>query len=223
MTDQERWSVIDHYFADKLVPEDPAMTAALEAGRRAGMPPHEVAPNQGKLLYLLARLMGAKRALELGTLAGVSTIWLARALPADGALVTLELSAAHAEVARANLARAGLLAKVDVRVGPALESLARLEAEGCAPFDLFFFDANKANNDAYLAWALAHARPGSLVVADNAVREGAIVDEASQDANVQGMRRFFDLIARTPRLEATALQTVGVKGHDGFALAVVTA
>jgi predicted O-methyltransferase YrrM len=220
---QKQWTEVDAYFTDLLVEADPALEAALEASDAAGLPPINVAPNQGKLLMLLARIQGARRILEIGTLGGYSTIWLARALPADGRLVTLEADARHAEVARANIARAGLAARVEVRLGPALESLPRLIEEGEGPFDLVFIDADKPSNPQYLAFALQLTRPGSLIIADNVVRGGAVVQATSRDPNVQGVRRFNALLAAEPRLTATALQTVGSKGYDGFAIALVTA
>jgi predicted O-methyltransferase YrrM len=218
---QERWTAVDRYLAGLLVPADPTLDAALAAAAEAGLPAAEVAPNQGKLLHLLARLAGATAILELGTLGGYSAIWLAQAVPEDGRLVTLESNPAYAEVARANLAAAGLEAIVDVRVGPAAASLAELVAEGAGPFDLVFVDADKAGNAEYLGWALRLTAPGSLIVADNVVRNGAVVEAASADASVRGVRRFLELVAAEPRLEATAIQTVSVKGHDGLALALV--
>jgi predicted O-methyltransferase YrrM len=186
------------------------------------VPAHDVSPLQGRLLELLARLQGARAILELGTLAGVSTIWLARALPADGRLVTLEADAGYAAVARENLARAGLADIVDVRVGPALETLPALAAQDAGPFDLVFIDADKRSNPDYLGWALRLTAPGSLIVADNVVRGGAVADGAGDDPSAVGVRRFLDLVGAEPRLIATAIQTVGIKGHDGFALALVT-
>ena len=221
VSDAERWAAVDRYIAERLVPPDPALAAALAAGAAAGLPPIQVAPNQGKLLYLLARLRGARAILEVGTLGGYSTIWLARALPPGGRLVTLESEPAHAAVARANLDRAGLGGAVEVRVGRALDTLPRLEAEGAAPFDFVFIDADKANTAEYLAWALRLSRPGTLIVADNVVRGGAVADVASEDPGVLGMRRTFDLLAAEPRLCSTAEQTVGSKGYDGLALALV--
>ena len=186
------------------------------------MPAIDVSAPQGKLLELLARLQRARSILEVGTLGGYSTIWLARGLVADGRLVTLEAEERYAAVARANLHRAGVAGVVDVRVGPALETLPHLEAEGVAPFDLIFIDADKAEYPEYLEWALRLSRPGTLIVADNVVRRGAVLERASDDPRVQGVRRFFELVARERRLDATALQTVGSKGYDGFALALVT-
>jgi len=221
MTDA-RWTAVDRYLTDLLVPPDPALDAALAASAAAGLPVHEVSASEGKLLHLLARLVGARRILEIGTLVGYSTIWLARALPPDGRLVTLELDPRHADVARANLGRAGLGNVVDVRVGRAVESLRRLAADGSGPFDLVFIDADKETNPDYLAWALRLSRPGTVIVADNVVRGGAILDGASADPSVRGVRRFLELVAADPRLAATAIQTVGAKGWDGFAIALVT-
>lgn len=195
--------------------------AALEATLEAGLPPHDVSPLEGKLLYLLARAVGARNVLELGTLAGYSTIWLGRAVPADGRVLTIEVDPDHAEVARANLERARLGDVVELRVAPALEALRRLIAANAKPFDLIFLDADKASNAVYLEHALELSRPGTLIVADNVVRGGAVADPRSEDATVQGMRRFFELLAAEPRVTATALQTVGGKGHDGLALALV--
>ena len=219
---QERWTAVDRYLTDLLVPADAALAATLEESARAGLPPIAVSPTEGKLLHLLARVHGAREILEIGTLGGYSTIWLARALPPGGRLVTLELDPAHAEVARANVARAGLAGAVELRVGPALETLPRLAAEGRSPFDLVFLDADKGGYPAYLAWALRLTRRGSLIVADNVVRDGAVIDPASEDPNVLGVRRFLELLAAEPRVSATAVQTVGSKGYDGFAIALVT-
>jgi len=218
VTDQERWTAVDTYFTELLVPPDPALEAALAASAAAGLPPMQVSPSQGKLLMLLARLHGARRILEIGTLGGYSTIWLARALPEGGRVVTLEADPRYAEVARANVARAGLSDVVEVRVGPALATLAGLDG----PFDFVFIDADKANNPPYLEWSLKLSRPGSVIVADNVVRRGEVVDPASANPSVQGIRRFTELLAADPRVTATAIQTVGEKGYDGFALALVT-
>jgi predicted O-methyltransferase YrrM len=217
--DPDRWTAVDRYLADLLLEPDAALDAALEASAAAGLPAHGVSPTQGRLLELLARIQGARTILELGTLGAYSTIWLARALPPGGRLVTLELDAGYAEVAHANLARAGVADAVEVRVGPARDTLAALAAEGHDPFDLVFIDADKAGNAEYLAAALGLSRPGTLIVADNVVRGGSVLD--GDDASAVGVRRFFDLLAAEPRLRATAIQTVGVKGYDGFALAVV--
>jgi predicted O-methyltransferase YrrM len=215
---KDLWSSVDRYVEGALLSPDPVLDAALQANAGAGLPAIDVAPNQGKLLYLMAQMLAARTILEIGTLGGYSTIWLARSLPAGGKLVTLEGDPKHAEVARANLARAGLTQVVDVRVGRALDTLPTLAAQ---VFDLVFIDADKPNNPAYLAWALRLTRPGSAIVVDNVVREGAILDATSNDPRVQGTRGLFDAVAREPRLEATAIQTVGGKGHDGFLLARV--
>jgi predicted O-methyltransferase YrrM len=217
--DQERWTAVDRYLADRLLEPDAALDAALDASAAAGLPAHGVSPTQGRLLELLARIQGARTILELGTLGAYSTIWLARALPPGGRLMTLELDAGYAAVARANLARAGVADVVEVRVGPARDALAVLAAEGHDPFDLVFIDADKAGNAEYLGAALELSRPGTLIVADNVIRGGSVLD--GEDASAVGVRRFFDLIAAEPRLRATAIQTVGEKGYDGFALAVV--
>ncbi|CAA9550072.1 MAG: O-methyltransferase [uncultured Thermomicrobiales bacterium] len=219
--DADRWAAVDRYFAEALIPPDPVLDAALADSDAAGLPPINVAPTQGRLLHLLARMVGARRILEVGTLGGYSAIWLGRALPEDGRLVTLEADPAHAAVARANLARAGLADRVEVRVGPALETLPRLAAEGQGPFDLVFIDADKPNNPGYVHWALELSRPGTAIVVDNVVRGGAVADPASRDAGVLGVRRLMELIAAEPRVVATALQTVGAKGYDGFAVALV--
>jgi predicted O-methyltransferase YrrM len=220
---QDQWTKVDRYITDSLLPADPILDAALEANAAAGLPPIDVAPNQGKLLQMLAQLRGARRILEIGTLGGYSTIWLARALPAGGRLVTLEADPKHAEVARANITRAGLLDRVEIRVGLALDSLRRLEEEGTEPFDLIFIDADKPNNSEYLKWALKFSRVGSLIVTDNVVRSGQVIDAANSDPRVQGARHFFEMLGAEPRLSATALQTVGSKGYDGFAMALVIA
>ena len=220
---QEQWTAVDGYLTGLLVPSDPALDAALQASAAAGLPPIHVAPNQGKLLHLLARLQGARAILELGTLGGYSTIWLARALPQGGRLITLEADPRHAEVARVNIARAGLAHVVELRLGPALNTLPQLAAEGRGPFDLIFIDADKPGYPDYFAWALRLSRRGSLIVADNVVRNGAVVDAASSDPNVQGVRRFNELLAAEPRVSATAIQTVGSKGYDGLAFALVIA
>ncbi len=219
---QEQWTAVDRYITDLLVPPDPVLDAVLQACAAADLPPHNVSPNQGKLLQLLARVQGAHTILEIGTLGAYSTIWLARALPADGSLVTLEADPKHAEVARANIARAGLADVVDLRLGRALSTLPQLAAEGRGPFDLIFIDADKPSNPDYFAWALKLSRRGSLIVADNVVRNGAVVDAKSGDPSVQGVRRFNELLAESPQVSATAIQTVGSKGYDGFAIAIVT-
>jgi predicted O-methyltransferase YrrM len=220
-TDDKRWAEVDEYIAERLAPRDETLEAALRANAAAGLPSIDVAPNQGKFLHLLALAMGARRILEIGTLGGYSTIWLARALPEGGRLVTLEVEPKHAEVARGNIERAGQLGKVEIRVGPAVESLARLCEEGAEPFDFVFIDADKPSIPAYLTWTMRLAKAGTLIVVDNVVRDGEIVDAASEDAAVQGARAMFEMLAKEPGLSATALQTVGSKGYDGFAMAVV--
>lgn len=219
---QERWTDVDNYLIHSLVPPDEALDAALAASDVAGLPREAVSPTQGKLLHLLARSIGAKNILEIGTLGGYSTIWLARALPTDGRLVTLEANATHAQVARSNIANAGLADIVTLHQGPALDSLTTLVEQDTGPFDLIFIDADKPNNPAYLEWALKLSRPGTLIIGDNVVRDGAVTDPTSADPKVQSVRRFIELIAENPRLDATALQTVGSKGYDGFVLALVT-
>jgi predicted O-methyltransferase YrrM len=218
----ETWTAVDRYVEELLVPTDDALDAALASSEAAGLPPHQVARNQGMFLALLAQMQGARRILEIGTLGAYSTIWLARALPPGGTLVTLEANATHAAVARRNLERAGLAGIVELRQGRAAESLAQIAAEGGDPFDFVFIDADKPSNPEYLAWSLRLTRPGSVIVADNVVRDGRVVDPDG-DANVQGVRRFLDAMASEPRLRATALQTVGSKGYDGFAIARVIA
>jgi predicted O-methyltransferase YrrM len=219
---KKKWIEVEDYIAAHLIPPDPALKAARAANVAAGLPAIDVAPAEGKFLHLLARLAGARRILEIGTLGGYSTIWLARALPPDGRLITLELETKHAHVARANLERAGVAHQVEIRVGSALDSIEELAREGSAPFDLIFIDADKSNNSNYLKWALRFSRPGTLIVVDNVIRDGAIVEADHPDADIQGTRRLFDALAAEPRLTATALQTVGSKGYDGFALALVT-
>jgi predicted O-methyltransferase YrrM len=222
----ERWTAVDRYITDLLVPEDPAQEAALKSSDTAGLPPIAVTPNQGKLLALLARVQGARTILELGTLGGYSTIWLAGALPEGGRLVTLEANPEYAELARANIARAGFAEVVEQRIGPALETLPQLHAEGEGPFDLIFVDADKKNNQGYFEWALKLSKEGTLIIVDNVVRDGAILDPDADDPTVgnegiRGVRRFFEMLAAERRVSATAIQTVGSKGYDGFALAIV--
>jgi predicted O-methyltransferase YrrM len=218
---QDQWTAVDRYITDALVPADPVLEAALQASTDAGLPAINVAPNQGKLLHLLARIHGARIILEIGTLGGYSTIWLARALPAGGWLVTLELDPKHAEVARANFVRAGLAGVIELRLGRALDTLPSLAAEKRGPFDLIFIDADKVSIPEYFAWALKLSRPGTVIIVDNVVRKGAVVDATSTDPSVQGVRRFNQLLAAEKRVSATSLQTVGSKGYDGFTLAVV--
>lgn len=219
---QDHWTAVDQYLTGVLVGPDPALDAALSASRAAGLPAINVTPNHGKLLHLLARIHQARSILEIGTLGGYSTIWLARALPPDGTLVTLEVDPHHAEVARGNVERAGLADRVELRLGPALDTLPVLAEEGRGPFDLVFVDADKPNIPDYFRWALRLSRPGTVIVVDNTVRRGAVADASSTDPSVQGVRRLHELIAEEPRVTATALQTVGSKGHDGFTLALVT-
>ncbi|MEU6737050.1 O-methyltransferase [Streptomyces physcomitrii] len=220
MSDQ-LWTAVDAYLTSELAPADEALAAAEQDSARAGLPPIAVAANQGKFLHLLARIQGARRVLEIGTLGGYSAIWLARALPEDGRLISLEFSPEHAEVATRNLARAGLDKITQVRVGAALDLLPVLAAEQPEPFDLVFIDADKVNNAPYVEWALKLTRPGSLIVVDNVVRGGQVADPDSEDPSVLGTRAVVRLVAEDPRLEATALQTVGTKGYDGFLLARV--
>jgi predicted O-methyltransferase YrrM len=220
---QDTWTTVDRFITSNLIPNDQRNEDALEANARAGLPSIDVSPAQGKLLYLLARMQGATRILEVGTLGGYSTIWLARALPPDGKLVTLELDPKHAGVAAANIHRAGLAPLVDQRVGPALGSLAQLHAENTEPFDLIFLDADKPNNPVYLDWAIRLSRPGTVIIGDNVIREGAIIDPNDTDPSVVGTRTFLEKLGAHPRLDATAIQTVGSKGYDGFALAIVKA
>ncbi len=215
------WNDVDTYFTTLLSPEDEALTAALRDSDAAGLPHINVAPNQGKLLHLLAQVQGARRILEIGTLGGYSTIWLGRALPGGGRLISLEYDARHADVARRNIERAGLGRQVEVRVGPALESLAKLADQNPEPFDLVFIDADKVNNPHYVEWALKLTRPGALIVLDNVVRSGRVTDADSDAPDVRGTRAALELIAAHPRLSGTAVQTVGSKGYDGFALARV--
>jgi predicted O-methyltransferase YrrM len=219
--DQERWTAVDRYFTDLLVPPDSALDEALKASAAADLPAISVTPNLGKLLMILAQIHGARNILEIGTLGGYSTIWLARALPRGGRLITLEAEQKHAEIARANIDRAGLSDVVEVIVGKGLETLPKLAAKGAGPFDLIFIDADKPSNPDYFAWALKLSRPGSVIIIDNVVRDGAVIDAASEDASVQGVRRMNEIIAAERRVSATAIQTVGSKGYDGFAIARV--
>ncbi|MEW2302654.1 O-methyltransferase [Streptomyces sp. NPDC006655] len=223
MSGSQLWDDVDFYFTSHLSPDDEALQAALRESEANELPHVNVTANQGKLLQLLAQIQDAHTILEIGTLGGYSTIWLARALPADGRLISLEYSARHAEVAVRNIARAGLDRLVEVRVGPALESLPKLADENPAPFDLVFIDADKANNPHYVEWALRLTRAGSLIVVDNVVRGGRVVDADSAEPDVVGTRAAIELIAAHPRLSGTAIQTVGSKGYDGFALARVLA
>jgi predicted O-methyltransferase YrrM len=220
---QELWTAVDRYITELLVSPDQVLEAALQTSTAAGLPPINVAPNQGKLLQLLATMQGARNILEIGTLGGYSTIWLARARPANGRLVTLEVEPLHAKTDNRNIARAGLEKIVEVRLGPALESLKQLVAEKCKPFDFIFIDADKESYPEYLVWSLKLSRRGTCIIADNVVRDGAVIDPAHEDPRVQGVRRFNELIAAEPRVSATTIQTVGSKGYDGFTIAIVTA
>jgi predicted O-methyltransferase YrrM len=219
---QQTWEAVDAYVVERLGATDDVLEAVHDDSVAAGLPDIAVSAVQGKLLHLLARAVGARAVLEVGTLGGYSTVWLARALPSGGRVVTLEIDEHHADVARANVAAAGLSDLVTVRVGPALETLPRLAAEGIGPFDLVFVDADKENNAAYVELAIGLSRPGTLIVVDNVIRGGAVVEPDHADPRVQGTRALFDYLAREPRLDCTALQTVGVKGYDGFVLALVT-
>lgn len=216
--DDKLWTEVDNHLTEKLVPDDSALKDAIERNTVAGLPAIDVSALQGRFLYLLAKLQGSKRILEIGTLGGYSTICLARALPGEGKLITLELEEHHARVARQNIDAAGLAGRVEIRVGPALESLARLQAEKLEPFDFVFIDADKPNTAPYFEQSIKLCRSGSIIVADNVVRKGGLIDAASKDVGVQGMRRFIDIVSKDPRVEATTLQTVGTKGYDGFTL-----
>src|SRR5580704_12352371 len=218
---QDQWAAVDEYLTELLVPSDPALEAALKDSDAAGLPAISVTPTQGKLLWLFARLVDARKILELGTLGGYSTIWLARALPKGGRLITIEASPEHAAVAIANLERAGLDDRVELRIGRGMDVLPNLASEGIAPFDLIFIDADKVSTADYFVWALKLARPGTLIITDNVIRKGDVADAKSRDSSVVGMRRFFELLAKQKGVSATAIQTVGSKGYDGFAIAIV--
>jgi predicted O-methyltransferase YrrM len=215
------WTDVDRYLNATLVPSEVVLESALAANAAAELPSIDVSPTQGKFLHLLARMQGAKRILEIGTLGGYSTIWLARALPPLGTLISLEFSPKHAAVAKENIAQAGLASIVEIRIGPAADSLAQLQAENAEPFDLIFIDADKPNNPTYLEWALKLSRKGTLIVVDNVIRDGQIADPNNPDPAITGTRTMFEMLAANPRLESTALQTVGGKGYDGFAFALV--
>jgi predicted O-methyltransferase YrrM len=221
--EQEQWKAVDEYIQSMLLESDPVLEAALEASAAAGLPSIQVSPTQGKLLHLMAKGQDARKILEIGTLGGYSTIWLARALPRRGQLITLEVQSRHAEVARANLAHAGLASVVELRLGAALNLLPQLLKENRGPFDLIFIDADKPAYTEYLAWALKLSRAGTVIIADNVVRKGGVADPNNSDADVQGIRRFYEALKREKRVSATAIQTVGSKGHDGFVMAVVVA
>lgn len=215
---QEQWTTVDQYITDLLIPPDPALDTTMQSAVDAGMPAISVAPNQGKFLSIWAQSIRAKHILEIGTLAGYSTIWLGRALPADGKLISLEINPQYAEIARANVERAGLSTVVDIRVGNALDTLPQLASE---TFDLVFIDADKVNTPAYFEWALKLTRRGSLIIVDNVIRNGNVIDANTTDPNIQGIRRFNELLASEPRVTATAIQTVGSKGYDGLAVVLV--
>jgi predicted O-methyltransferase YrrM len=218
---EELWTAVDEFIGETLAPDDEALRDALEAAEAAGLPPIQVSPPQGRLLQILARLVGARQVLEFGTLGGYSTILLARTLPRKGRLITLEANPDYAEVARRSIGRAGLEELVEIRVGPALETLPGLEREGAGPFDLVFIDADKVNTPNYFAWSLDRTRPGGLIVADNVVRDGTLAETDSDDDATRAQRRLHEMLAAEPRVAATTIQTVGVKGYDGFTVALV--
>jgi predicted O-methyltransferase YrrM len=220
--DNELWTAVDQYTTDRLLPRDPALDAALKASEAAGLPSISVSPSQGKMLMLLAQLAGASRILEIGTLGGYSSIWLARALKPGGRLITLEANPKHAQVASANIANAGFASVVEVRLGDAHAGIEQLAAEGAAPFDVIFIDADKSGIPHYLEWSLKLAHRGTLIIVDNVIRGGALIDAKNEDANVKGARRLHEMLAAEPRVSATTIQTVGSKGYDGFTLALVT-
>jgi len=217
------WKAVDGYLVDTLIGPEPALDETLKANTEANLPAIDVSPTQGKLLYLLAKMCGARRVLEIGTLGGYSTIWFAKSLPVGGSVITLELEEKHAAVARKNLEHAGFSGMVQVRVGPAIDSLAQLEKEGGKPFDLIFIDADKESGPAYLEVALRLSHVGTVIIVDNVIRDGAVADASSTDPRVVGSRRVLEMMGSNPRLEASALQTVGSKGYDGFAIAIVRA
>jgi predicted O-methyltransferase YrrM len=221
MAPERQWNAVESYFNELLTPSDAILDAAMKAIDAAGLPSISVAPHEGRLLWMLARMQGARNILEIGTLGGYSTIWLARALASGGRIITLEFNPKHAAVARENIARAGFAEMVEVRVGPALDSLPVVAAEGRGPFDLTFIDADKKNNWEYFEWALKLSRRGSVIIVDNVVRDGAVVDASSTDPDIRGIRRFIEMLAKEKRVSATALQTVGSRGYDGFAMALV--
>jgi predicted O-methyltransferase YrrM len=219
---QEVWEAVDKYFDKMLIPHDSTLDDALAAAAAAKLPAIQVSSVQGKLLHLLARIMGARNVLEIGTLGGYSTIWMARALPEGGRIITLEADPKHAEVARKNFTRAGVESKVELRLGKALDTLPKVAADGLGPFDMFFIDANKSNMPEYFEWSLKLARTGSVIIADNVVREGAVLDAKSKDDDIQGIRRFLEMVGKEKRVSGTAQQTVSTKNYDGFALVLVT-
>jgi predicted O-methyltransferase YrrM len=218
---QDVWEAVEHYFDKVLVAQDSALEDALAAAAAEKLPAIQVSSVQGKMLHLLARILGARKILEIGTLGGYSTIWMARALPEGGQLITLEADPKHADVARKNFARAGVESKVELRLGKALDTLPKIAAEGLGPFDLFFIDANKSNMPEYFEWSLKLARKGSVIIADNVVRGGAVLEADSKDADIQGVRRFLEMVGKEKRVSGTALQTVSTKNYDGFAMVLV--
>lgn len=218
---QEMWSAVDRYITDLLVDADEVLEHVIAASDAAGLPSIQVSPPQGKLLGMYVSMIGARKVLEIGTLGGYSTIWMARALPEDGQLVSIEIDPLHAEVAQANFDRAGLSQRIELHTGNAREVMPRLIEDGYGPFDLVFIDADKASIPEYFAWSVQMSRPGSAIIVDNVIREGAVVNESSEDASVKGVRRLNEIMANDPRIDATVLQTVGVKGYDGFSVALV--
>ena len=221
MSKPETWTDVDLYFGSKLHTTDSVMDSILKANSEARLPAIDVAPNQGKWLYFLAKIKGAKNILEIGTLGGYSTVWLGRALPENGRLITLEYEPRHAKVALENIKSAGLENKIEIIVGPALESFPTFKGKGISCFDFIFIDADKQNNSNYMKWALEYSKPGTVIVVDNVVRKGNVIDKDSADINVQGVRQLIDMLSKEPRIESTAIQTVGIKGYDGVILAVV--
>lgn len=217
-----KWEKVDQYLTEKLIPHDPMLEQVLDANKLNELPTYDVSPVQGKLLNLLIQIQGATRILEIGTLGGYSTIWMGRALPQGGKIVTLEIDPLHAEVAQANINLANLPCAVEIRVGNALDQLAQMKQEEVEPFDFIFIDADKPNNPHYLKWALEFSHPGTLIIGDNVIRDGEVINAESEDPRVQGVRQFYDLLAEEKRITATAIQTVGQKGYDGFVLGVVT-
>lgn len=218
---KEIWTNVDSYFSRALIKSDKALDAATKTNRKSNLPPIDVTPLQGKFLEVMVRATGARRVLEIGTLGGYSTLWLARALPADGMVTTLEIEPRHAAIAQKNIEKAGFTNRVNLRIGPAAKTLAAMVAEPVAPFDFIFIDADKAGYPEYLKWSLKLSHPGTVIIADNVVRDGKVIDPASPDPNIQGVRRFTELLAAEPRLSTTVLQTVGGKGYDGFAIGIV--
>lgn len=218
---QKIWAEVDRYLGDLLAPHDAGLAHAIQANQSAGLPSIDVPPLLGKFLDLTIRISGARRVLEIGTLGGYSTIWMARALPDGGKVITLELEPRHAEIARANFEAAGVSDRVEIRLGPALDSLHAMHQEGSSPFDLFFIDADKQSIPDYLDWSVKLSHPGTVIIADNVVRDGKVLSAKTRDPNVRGVQRFLELVAANPRLSATAVPTVGERGYDGFAVAIV--